>query len=234
MYSSIDFPSTRLAVAPLLAALIAEPELEARRVTYAAGDEIHSDTASAKNVYLIHRGQVRLYQTSDNSSARLLEILGRDEWFGVGALAETSTYGCRAVAVAPSVVSEIDVERLKPHLASHADVLLELTRDMARRLLAARDDASRMTFDDCNSRLIRTLLRFSQSAASTPREDGVVLHITHSQLAQAVGAARETISLALTDLRRKNLLRTGRNQLFFNPDDLRRMNGANESAEQLV
>ena len=49
-----------------------------------------------------------------------------------------------------------------------------------------------------------------------------VLHFpfAHEQLAQAVGAARETISLALTHLREQNLLRTGRNQLFFNPDAL--------------
>ena len=49
----------------------------------------------------------------------------------------------------------------------------------------------------------------------------MVLRITHQQLAQAVGAARETISLALTQLRQRELLRTGRNQLFFNPDVLR-------------
>jgi hypothetical protein len=53
----------------------------------------------------------------------------------------------------------------------------------------------------------------------------VVLNITHSQLAQAVGAARETISLALTQLRHQNLVRTGRNQLFFNPDTLKRLRG---------
>ena len=47
-----------------------------------------------------------------------------------------------------------------------------------------------------------------------------MLRITHQQLAQAVGAARETISLALTQLRQQKLLRTGRNQLFFNPEVL--------------
>lgn len=76
-------------------------------------------------------------------------------------------------------------------------------------------------FDDCNQRLIDTLVRFSRSAAATPQGDGgVVLRITHQQLAQAVGAARETISLALTQLRQRNLLRTGRNRLFFKPEAL--------------
>jgi CRP-like cAMP-binding protein len=37
----------------------------------------------------------------------------------------------------------------------------------------------------------------------------VILWMTHEQLAQAVGAARETVSLALTQLRQANVLRTG-------------------------
>ena len=86
--------------------------------------------------------------------------------------------------------------------------------------MQAREDAACLVFDDCNQRLIKTLLQFSRTAAATPHPEGVVLRITHQQLAQAVGAARETVSLALTQLRQQNLLRTGRNQLFFNPEVL--------------
>ena len=75
-----------------------------------------------------------------------------------------------------------------------------------------------MMFEDCNQRLVQTLLRFSRTAAATSLDDGgVVLRITHQQLAQAVGTARETVSLGLTQLRQRNLLRTGRNRLSFNP-----------------
>jgi DNA-binding transcriptional regulator YhcF (GntR family) len=48
-----------------------------------------------------------------------------------------------------------------------------------------------------------------------------MLRITHRQLAEAVGAARETISLALTQLRHQNLLRTGRNRVVFQIDAMK-------------
>jgi CRP/FNR family transcriptional regulator len=124
----------------------------------------------------------------------------------------------RAVAAAASSITEVSAEKLQNALRQRPDALMELTRQLAEKLQAAREESTSLIFDDCNSRLIQTLLRFSKSAAAAPHESGgVVLRITHQQLAQAVGAARETVSLALTQLRERNLLRTGRNQLFFNP-----------------
>jgi CRP/FNR family transcriptional regulator, cyclic AMP receptor protein len=162
-----------------------------------------------------------VYQVSPDSSARLLEILGPNDWFGVAALAQNTRPGHKAVAVVPSVIWEVPAQELMAALPTRPLAAVDLVKQLADKLQNALDEAGELVFDDCNSRLIKTLIRFSSSAAAFPREDGVVLRITHEQLAQAVGVARETVSLALTHLRRQNLLRTGRNQLFFNPTALR-------------
>lgn len=204
-----------------LGRLFSEPLLDPHRRTLPAGAVIFNPDTPADKVYFIHRGQVRLYHVDANDT-RLVEILGPEEWFGVGALARQPSHGARAVAVVPTIVTEVSVERLIAMLAQRPEHLLELNRQIAGKLQIARDDAARLVFEDCNARLIRTLLNFSRSAASVQHEEEVVLKITHHQLAQAVGVARETVSLALTQLRHQNLLRTGRNQLVFNPDALRK------------
>lgn len=201
---------------------------DGRQVELAAGAVVHEPSDPAESVYLVQSGQVRVYQvgpagTDGKESVRLIEILGADDWFGVAALANTRTYGTRAVAVTNAVVIEVPADRFHAALAGAPEVAAEVIGQLARKLHAAHEDAARLVFDDCNGRLVKTLLRFSHSAAATRRDDGdVVLRITHQQLAQAVGAARETISLALTQLRQRDLLKTGRNQLFFNPDVLRK------------
>ncbi|MDQ3246747.1 MAG: Crp/Fnr family transcriptional regulator [Pseudomonadota bacterium] len=198
---------------------------EGRQIELAAGRVVHEPGDPAEFVYFVHSGQVRIHQLGpDGQSVRLVEILGPEDWFGAAALAHTRTYGTRATAVTDAVVSEVPAERWHAALASTPEVAAEVIGQLARKLQAAHEDAGRLVFDDCNDRLVKTLLRFSHSAAATRGEDGdVVLRITHQQLAQAVGAARETISLALTQLRQRELLKTGRNQLFFNPDVLRRV-----------
>jgi CRP-like cAMP-binding protein len=205
-----------------VAELFADPALQGRRLNLSAGDVIFEPTSVANRVYLLVRGQVRLYHVGTSAETRLVEILGPNDWFGVGALAQQPTQAARAIAVVPTTVIEVAVDRLVAVVAQKPQSLLEFNRQLAMKLQGARDDAATLIFEDCNARLIRALLRFSNTAASTHREGDVILRITHHQLAQAVGVARETVSLALTQLRHRNLLRTGRNQLVFNPEALRR------------
>ena len=123
--------------------------------------------------------------------------------------------------VVSSVITEVSSDRFLSLISSHPKALTEMVRHLASKVAAARNDASSMVFDDCYGRLLKTLIRFSSSSAASTTDGATVLRITHLQLAQCVGVARETISLALTQLRHKNVLRTGRNQLSFKIDALR-------------
>ena len=224
--------------APIVDELLSQPSLEARQVEATTGTVLFEPQTPARHVYFVNSGQVRIYQPGPQNSARLVEILGPGDWFGVAALAGSPTYGNRAVAVSSVVISEVPAEKWLSLLSTTPAVASEWVGRLAGKLVAAREDAACLVFDDCNQRLIKTLLQFSRSAAATPHPEGVVLRITHQQLAQAVGAARETISLALTQLRQQKLLRTGRNQLFFNPDVLekfsRRGDSLDASGEQVA
>jgi CRP-like cAMP-binding protein len=204
-----------------------DPAVAARRASVAAGTIFYEPDDAAVHVHFIHRGQVRLYQVGPEGSQRLVEILGPGDWFGVAALARAEKYGLRAVAVGSSVISEVRADRVYDALSQKPEAALELSRQLAEKVQVARDEAANLIFQDCNNRLIQTLIRFSDSAAATPNGEEVVLRITHHQLAQAVGVARETVSLALTQLRHRNLLRTGRNQLTFKPEALRQFTSEN-------
>ncbi|MGA2443519.1 MAG: helix-turn-helix domain-containing protein, partial [Tepidisphaeraceae bacterium] len=62
----------------------------------------------------------------------------------------------------------------------------------------------------------------------------VELRITHAQLAEAVGAARETVTLCLIHLRQENLVHTSRSRVTFNPQDLLSIDPQADSLPELA
>jgi CRP/FNR family transcriptional regulator len=211
--------------------LLMTEDLAAKRIEFEAGQTIHEATDPADQFYFIESGEVRLFHVAREGAARLLDILGRGDWVGTAALARLPLQGKRAVAVSDSVIWSIPSDILLSRLGNHSELAAELIETMAQRLQDAWSDTNHLMVDDCRLRLIRTLLRFSTSSAASPAPQGVVLRITHAQLAQAVGAARETISVYLTELRQKNIVRTGRNRLFFDPRQLRELETGNALTE---
>ncbi len=207
--------------------LLADLAVGGKRVHVPAGGVLYEPGDSADKLFYILEGQIRSHQISPAGSRRLVEILGEGDWCGAAALAGLAQYGERAEGATESVVAVIGVERFFRQLGEHPTAAAGLIRQLAGKLSAFREEAAGLIFDDCHKRLVRTLQRLSDSPAASQLGEGVCLRITHQQLAQAVGVARETISLALSDLRRKNLLRTGRKQLFFNPRKLEVVVGGN-------
>lgn len=207
-----------------LSELFHRPELEAKTLQVSAGQSVDkTQDFFEQPVYLILAGQVRLSQPGPDHQSRLVDILGPDDWFGACALAGHKQSCVEATAATDSQLLVVSAQRLLVALPNYPEALELLIQHLVFKLQGVCQTAGALVFDDCNRRLIKTLLRFSQGAAATVHDDGVVLRITHQQLAQAVGVARETISVALTQLRRKHVLRTGRNQLIFDPQTLRHM-----------
>ena len=208
--------------------MLDKANLAARRFELPAGASIYEPATPAKSVYLIHTGQVRVLLSTPGAkvrAVRLLEILGPGDWFGAPALSAWQTYQTQALAITPVTLSEVHANRLVAELPHQPIIAAALIRALADKLQASYSEAANLVFADTNQRLVKALLHFSRSAAATPRksaegEEGVELRITHQELAQAIGAARETVSLALTQLRQKKLLKTGRNRLSFNPGAL--------------
>jgi len=213
-----------------LVELFAHPSVDAEGVEVARGELVFEQGAAAEHVYMIHRGQVRLYQVGPNGDERLVEILGAGQWCGCAALTSRGVYTTRAVAATPGQLSKVSAAKLMQHVAAHPAAATQLIRQLAEHVQNAREEAARLQFDDCNQRLIQAMLRFSESAAASTQGTDVVLHLTHAQLAQAVGAARETVSLALTEMRLRNVVRTGRNRLIFNRDALKQFATAQTAA----
>jgi len=195
-------------------------EAGSRMLHFSNGQSVFQPNDPAIDLFLVERGEIRLFQVVPGARRNLLAILGESELFGISSLGSSGFYGKVAVSIGNSQVRAIPAQRLRDAIHVHGDLAVQFVEILASQLHSCWTEETRLFSEDCHLRLIRKLIGFASSPAAQPVAGGVELHITHAQLAQAIGAARETVSICLMQLRRENLVETRRNRVIYDPQRL--------------
>ena len=99
------------------------------------------------------------------------------------------------------ILNRRDIEKL---LISKPQVAVRLLDLMGKRLRTAEERLEQTLFHDVPSRLASLLLRLRAEGGSD------VIDMTHEQLAEHLGVYRETVTGALNNLRKENLISIAR------------------------
>jgi CRP/FNR family transcriptional regulator, cyclic AMP receptor protein len=101
---------------------------------------------------------------------------------------------------------------------------MHMLRALARRLRRANDVTADLVFTDVPGRVAKNLLDLAERFGE---QDNAGLHVHHDltqeELAQLVGASRETVNKALADFAARGWLQiSARSVLILDPERLRR------------
>jgi CRP-like cAMP-binding protein len=185
------------------------------------GETVFQPGDSADDLFLVETGEIRLFHSGNKSEQILLAILGPGDLFGLSSLGYAIVYGKRAISFGNSKTLAASAKRLRDALLCRGDMAVQLIDILSLQLHDAWSERGQRFSQDCRFRFVKKLIEFAGSPAALPVSSGVELRMTHSQIAQAVGAARETISICMMELRNENLVETKRNRVIYDPDRLR-------------
>ncbi len=198
--------------APLFAALDDEAADALRanmsRVELSRSDVLFHEGDPGDRLYVIIEGKVKLGRTSGDGRENLLAILGPGEMFGELSLFDPGPRNATATAVSDAVLIGLGSEDLVTWLTGRPDVARQLLRALARRLRRTNENLADLVFSDVPGRVAKALLDLSERFGR-PTDDGLrVAHdLTQEELAQLVGASRETVNKALADFASRGWLR---------------------------
>ncbi|MDQ3664153.1 MAG: Crp/Fnr family transcriptional regulator [Actinomycetota bacterium] len=212
LFSSLDEEATGS-----LRASMTETELERGEVLFNEGD-------SGDRLYVVLDGKIKLGRTSGDGRENLLAVLGPGQMFGELSLFDPGPRSATATAVTDSRLVSLGHAELQPWLVSRPDVARGLLFQLAHRLRRTNEVVADLVFSDVPGRVAKALLdlstRFGRQA-----DDGIHVHhdLTQEELAQLVGASRETVNKALADFANRGWLRLEpRSVVLVEPDRLRR------------
>jgi CRP-like cAMP-binding protein len=188
------------AAASLLANMVSV-KISKGSVLFAEGDE-------GDQLYVIAEGKLKLGTSSGDGRENLLSILGPGEMFGELSLFDPGPRTSTATAVTDAKLLSLGQEKLLPWLAENPKVALQLLARLAQRLRRTNEAVGDLVFSDVPGRVAKALIDLGERFG-TKTEEGLFVHhdLTQEELAQLVGASRETVNKALADFAGRNWLK---------------------------
>ena len=193
-----------LAEAPLFEALSEEDARALRTdivdVVLDRGERLFTEGDAGDKLYIILTGKIKLTKAAPDGRENLLSVHGPGEMFGELSLFDPIPRTSSASAVTNARLAAIAHDDLRTWLSSRPEVAMHLLQALAQRLRRINEVKADLVFTDVPGRVAKALLDLSDRfGVLTP--DGVQVNhdLTQEELAQLVGASRETVNKALAD-----------------------------------
>ncbi|MCS4484742.1 Crp/Fnr family transcriptional regulator [Gleimia sp. 6138-11-ORH1] len=168
--------------------------------TLRRGEVLFEEGDPGTRLYIITEGKIKLGHTSPDGRENLLAVLGPGEIIGELTLFDPGPRSTTATAVSPVTLLYLDHADLVTTLYNNPSMSKHMLRALARRMRRTNESLADLVFSDVPGRVAKALLDLADRFG-TQTDAGIhVPHdLTQEELAQLVGASRETVNKSLAD-----------------------------------
>jgi len=176
---------------------------------FSPGETIVAENAPVRSIPIVTKGSLKVMQSDDTYKEMVLYYLRPGETcimsFLAGLYHDTSKV--KAVAEKKSEVLFIPVEKIHDLIREHPEWFNYIFQIYHKRFEELLETVDAVAFKNMDERL----LQFLQKRCDVMETK--TLRITHDQLAQELGTAREVISRLLKKMEAEGLVELGRNKI---------------------
>jgi CRP/FNR family transcriptional regulator, cyclic AMP receptor protein len=172
------------------------------------GQSLFKEGDDGDHLFVVSSGKVKLGTKSVDGRENLLMILGPGDMFGELSLFDSGPRTATATAVTDSKLLALGQDKVIPWVKEHPEVSLQLLARLASRLRRTNEVVGDLVFSDVPGRVAKALIDLGVKFGDKRSEGLFVNHdLTQEELAQLVGASRETVNKALADFAQRGWLR---------------------------
>lgn len=177
-------------------------------IRFPRGTTIFEEGDPGDRLYIITSGKVKLARHASDGRENLLTIMGPSDMFGELSIFDPGPRTSSAVCVTEVEAATMDSELLQKWIDNHPSISQQLLRVLARRLRRTNASLADLIFTDVPGRVAKTLLQLANRFGT---QEGGVLRVNHDltqeEIAQLVGASRETVNKALATFAHRGWIR---------------------------
>ncbi len=191
---------------------LSEDELDSvksclREKSYEKGELIFSEGEICQRVFIVREGRVKLYRIASSGREQIVETLGPGDTCACNPGSRVWSCSTTAEASTPCTVWYFARDAYLRLVETNSKFAHTLNRIFAERLRCFNSLIEEVSLKDVKKRLVKFLLDM-QTSSSKKSSGGNVLTIpfTREEIAQRLGAARETVARHLSELKRAKLI----------------------------
>ena len=182
-------------------------ERQCRFQRYGGGEQIIDRNSSSNDLFCIVRGAARVVIHASSGRDLSFEEIEAGGHFGELACLDGQPRSASVVALVNTVVATVPTPALEQVLLDNPTIALSLMRRMAEIIRHATDRILDLSTLGANNRIYADLLRRAKPSPTLGPKAGVIHPIpTHQDLAARVSVTRETVTRALGDLGRAQIV----------------------------
>ncbi len=176
--------------------------------TYPKGATLFVEGQTSRGVFILCTGHVKLSTSSADGRTLILRISEPGDLLGLPATISGRPYEVTADVIEPTQANFISRTDFLSFLREYGDAALRVAQELSETYQSAFAEMRTIGLShSTGEKLARFLLDWS---ANHKPENGSVkfnLTLTHEEIAQMIGASRETVTRLFADFKKKNLLR---------------------------
>lgn len=166
------------------------------------------------SIYYVEEGLFKSTRRNEVGGRIILTIRGPGHLLGEESLAsKEQAYYTEAEVLTTANIFKIPREFLATAISSNPELASALIGYLLERRLALAEKVELLCLHDVEYRILHYLAELSKVVNPIPDAEGYQLPVTQLELADLVGATRETTSTTLNQLERRGLLKLSRRML---------------------
>ncbi len=188
------------------------------------GDRLYGQGDLGDRLYVVTDGKVKLTRTAPDGREVLVRVEGPGGMFGELAMFDPELRTATATAVTDATLAGLAHEDFRQVLETRPGVAMHMLKALAQRLREVTETNTNLIFTDVPGRVAKALLELGDRFG-VEQDDGILVShdLTQEELAQLVGASRETVNKALADFATRGWIQlSAKSVLLLDPDRLRR------------
>ena len=180
------------------------------------GETIYHPGTPSSIIYLVESGRVKLAYLDESGKKLTLRIVDEGEIFGEMCLVGETNRRHLATAIEDTVVRSIEKKKFVKIMEEGTTGLPMLVNHFAARMTEFEETLEDLAFRDIQARLSRQLLKLSDDYGVETKEGILIgISVTHKELADMIGSARENTTLALNRFAREGILDKSRYRIII-------------------